>query len=158
MTVRSSRATVRPAHAPPGYAGLLTQLMTNTLDADYETVAAARRRVPKQADGRARAALFGALAVFGLLIGVSALRTEQTAPQTAAERAELIDRIHSGQSTLDGLHQNIAGLQAEVAALQQSLADDVSDDQALADQLTGLGVAAGTIGVVGPGVQITADD
>jgi uncharacterized protein YlxW (UPF0749 family) len=158
MTVRSNRASALPAHAPPGYAGLLTQLMTNTLDADYETVAAARRRVPKQADGRARAALFGALAVFGLLIGVSALRTEQTAPQTAAERAELIDRIHDGQATLDGLHQSIASLQSDVAAEQQALADDVSNDQALSNQLTDLGVAAGTIGVVGPGVQITADD
>jgi uncharacterized protein YlxW (UPF0749 family) len=159
MTVRSSRSSALPAHAPPGYAGLLTQLTTNTLDADYETVAATRARTPAGVPAsRQRVALFGALVIFGGLLGVSALRTEQTAPQTAAERAELIDRIHSGQSTLDGLHQNIAGLQAEVAALQQSLADDVSDDQALADQLTGLGVAAGTIGVVGPGVQITADD
>jgi uncharacterized protein YlxW (UPF0749 family) len=159
MTVRSIRATVRPTHAPPGYDGLLTQLMTNTLDADYEAVAESRRAAVRQkpASGR-RTALFAALVLFGGLLGVSALRTEQTAPQTAAERTELIDRIHAGQNTLDSLHQSIASLQAEVTALQQALADDVSDDQALADQLTELGVAAGTIGVTGPGVQITVDD
>jgi uncharacterized protein YlxW (UPF0749 family) len=159
MTVRSSRATALPAHAPPGYAGLLTQLMTNTLDADYETVAAKRARAGQTAPAhRQRVALFVALLAFGGLVGVSALRTEQTAPQTAAERAELIDRIQVGQGTLDDLHQDIASLQAEVTALQQGLADDVTDDQALTDRLTSLGVASGTIGVVGPGVQITADD
>jgi uncharacterized protein YlxW (UPF0749 family) len=159
MTVRSSRAPVRPTHAPPGYAGLLTQLMTNTLDADYETVAESRLADPAPApESRRRTALFAALVVFGGLLGVSALRTEQTAPQTAAERTELIARIHAGQGTLDSLHQDIASLQSEVTSLQQALADDVSDDQALAAQLTELGVAAGTIGATGPGVQITADD
>jgi uncharacterized protein YlxW (UPF0749 family) len=159
MTVRSSRAAVRPTHAPPGYAGLLTQLMTNTLDADYESVAESRLADPQPAPAsHRRTALFAALVVFGGLLGVSALRTEQTATQTAAERTELIDRIHAGQGTLDSLHQDIASLQSEVTSLQQALADDVSDDQTLAAQLTELGVAAGTIGVTGPGVQITADD
>jgi uncharacterized protein YlxW (UPF0749 family) len=160
MTVRSSRAIVRPTHAPPGYAGLLTQLMTNTLDADYETVAESRAERPSgTASGpRRRVALFAAVVAFGGLLGVSALRTEQNAPQTAAERAELIDRIHAGQDTLDSLHADIASLQAAVTSLQQGLADDVSDDEALSAQLTELGTSAGTIGVTGPGVQITADD
>jgi uncharacterized protein YlxW (UPF0749 family) len=160
MTVRSSRAIVRPTHAPPGYAGLLTQLMTNTLDADYETVAEARldpANAPPTA-ARRRAALLTVIVAFGGLLGVSALRTEQSAPQAAAERAELIDRIHAGQGTLDSLHQDIASLQGQVTDLQQSLADDVSDDQALSARLTELGVSAGTIGVTGPGVEITADD
>jgi uncharacterized protein YlxW (UPF0749 family) len=160
MTVRSSRAIVRPTHAPPGYAGLLSQLMTNTLDADYETVAEDRRDRPHAPPlvGRRRAALLAVIVAFGGLLGVSALRTEQSAPQAAAERTELIDRIHAGQGTLDSLHQDIASLQGQVADLQQSLADDVSHDQALSAQLTELGVSAGTIGVTGPGVQITADD
>src|SRR4051812_25821968 len=127
MTVRSNRATVRPTHAPPGYAGLLTQVMTNTLDADYELVAREREGKPRSVpNGRRRAMLFVALAAFGGLLGVSALRTEQNAPQTAAERTELVSRIHSGQDTLDSLHQNIALLQGEVTALQQALSDDVA--------------------------------
>jgi uncharacterized protein YlxW (UPF0749 family) len=159
MTVRSGRATVRPTHAPPGYAGLLTQLMTNTLDADYETVAETRAEAPDPAAARrGRVAFFAAVIAFGGLLGLSALRTEQTAPQTAAERAEIIDRIHAGQDTLDGLHQQIASLQSGVTSLQQQLAADVSNDQALASQLTELGVSAGTIGVAGPGVQIVVDD
>jgi uncharacterized protein YlxW (UPF0749 family) len=159
MTVRSSRAVVRPTHAPPGYAGLLTQLMTNTLDADYETVAEGRAGRPRPPlDRRRRAMLFAALVAFGGLLGVSALRTEQTAPQTAAERADLIARIHAGQDTLDSLHQDIASLQSEVTSLQQSLADDVADDESLSDQLTKLGIASGALAVTGPGVQITVDD
>jgi uncharacterized protein YlxW (UPF0749 family) len=108
--------------------------------------------------GRRRAAFLAAVVAFGGLLGVSAYRTEQSAPQTAAERAELIDRIHTGQDTLDSLHQNIASLQGDVTSLQQGLADDVSHDQALSAQLTELGMSAGTIGVSGPGVQINADD
>jgi uncharacterized protein YlxW (UPF0749 family) len=102
--------------------------------------------------------LFAALATFGGLLGVSALRTEQTAPQRAAERDELVSRIHSGQDTLDSLHQEIALLESAVTSLQEGLSDDVADDQALAAQLTELGVASGTIGVAGPGVEVTADD
>jgi uncharacterized protein YlxW (UPF0749 family) len=159
MTVRSSRAIVRPTHAPPGYAGLLTQLMTNTLDADYEMVAEDRDGRPRPPlDRRRRAMLFAALVAFGGLLGVSALRTEQTAPQTAAERAELISRIHTGQGTLDSLHQDIANLQSEVTSLQQSLADDVADNQSLSDELTTLGIASGALAVTGPGVHITVDD
>jgi uncharacterized protein YlxW (UPF0749 family) len=159
MTVPSSRSIVRPTHAPPGYAGLLTQLMTNTLDADYEAVAAGRDRATAPAGAiRGRIAVFAALALFGGLLGVSALRTEQTAPQRAAERTELIDRIHDGQHTLDSLHEDIAALQAGVTSLQQGLADDVSDDQQVAAQLTELGVSAGTIAVAGPGAENTADD
>jgi uncharacterized protein YlxW (UPF0749 family) len=159
MTIRSSRAIVRPSHAPPGYAGLLTQLMTNTLDADYETVAESRAKQPAPApSGRRRTILFAALVAFGGLLGVSALRTEQTAPQAAAERADIVARIHAGQDTLDSLHQDIAALQSEVTSLQQALADDVAHDQSLSAELTELGIASGALAVTGPGVQITVDD
>jgi uncharacterized protein YlxW (UPF0749 family) len=142
-----------------GYTGLLTQLMTNTLDADYETVAARRERSAAAAPvARRRTALFAAIVVFGGLLGVWGVRTVETAPQRAAERTELVDRVHAAQGTLDSLHQDIAALQADVTSLQQGLSDDVSDDQQLAEQLTELGVSAGTIGVTGPGVQITADN
>jgi uncharacterized protein YlxW (UPF0749 family) len=155
VTASGSRAT----HAPPGYTGLLTQIMTNTLDADYETVAVSRGGPREPAGGlRGRAGLLAVVVAFGGLLGVSALRTEQTAPQRAAERAELIDRIHEGQQKLDTLHADIASLQGAITALQQALADAVGNDRELSAQLTELGVAAGTVAVSGPGVEITADD
>ena len=80
--------------APPEYVGLLTQVMTNTLDEDYATVAAKRRLdpAPRPTTSRGqRVALVASLVAFGLLVGVSALKTDRDRPETEAERAELVD-------------------------------------------------------------------
>jgi uncharacterized protein YlxW (UPF0749 family) len=140
-----------------GYQELLTQIMTNTVDADYEVVAQRRGQ-----NGRDRSSigvgLVAATVVFGVMIGVSALRTEQGRSQADAERAELVDQIHDRQDRLDAMHAELAGLQDEVTELQAALSADVNNDHSLSSQLTSLGLDSGVLAVTGPGMVITVDD
>jgi len=140
------------------YAGLLTQVMTQTLDQDYLDVA--QRRGPHVDDSppRWRIGAVLVLLLFGLMVGLSALKTDQDQPLIATERAKLIEQIESNQHELDGQQANLASLSDEVATLQQRLTASVADDRELAGQLTALGVDAGTIAVTGPGVAVTVDD
>jgi uncharacterized protein YlxW (UPF0749 family) len=146
-----------PAHQPGEYSGLLTQLMTNTMDADYDEVARTRREGPTR-EFHVGIGLLAVVAVFGLMLGVSAIRTEESRPQADAERAELVDQIHVRQTRLDAMHRELTDLQDEVTALQKALTSSVNSDRAVAQQLTDLGVDAGSLAVTGPGVVITADD
>lgn len=160
----------------PSYAGLLTDLMTHTLDADY-AVAAARRRAAGDAAGAAggpetagagggkprrtlsnRAGVVVAVTVFGVLLGVSALKTSQDQPQATAERAELIEQIEARQSALDGLHAELSALEGGVGGLQQALANQAEATSRLTADLRDLGVTAGTVAVSGPGMVITLDN
>lgn len=139
------------------YAGLLTEVMTNTMDQDYESVARSRGvdRGPRR---RPAAALWAVAAVFGLMLGASAIRTEQQRPEADAERAELVAQIHQREDALDAMQGRLTDLRAEIGAMQNSLAAAVTDDDAMAAQLAELGAAAGTVAVSGPGVVITVDD
>ena len=147
--------------APPrAYVGLLTEVMTNTLDEDYATVAAQRRRTgvkPSPSRG-GRVALLAAIAVFGVLIGVSALKTDQDRPETEAERAELITQIQNRQDDQEALSRQINEVSDDVTKLQGAVGDEVSRNSSIVAQLETLGVDAGTLAVSGPGMEITADD
>lgn len=151
-------AAVTDASGQTQYAGLITQIMTTTLDADYETVS--RTRAPHAAGDKPRrhVGLVAVLATFGLMLGVSAVKTEQDAGTADRERAALVDQIHTRQDTLDGLHGKLTTLQDDTTSLQVRLADDVNSDQALSDELSDLGVASGGLAVTGPGIAITVDD
>lgn len=155
MTTRAGGAG-DDGRPPVQYAGLLTEVMTNTLDADYEQVAQSPRAAARRPAGPIP--VIAVFTVFGLMVGVSALQTEQDRPREAAERAELVDQIHSRQDRLDDLHAEQAALEDSVSRLQGTLADDVNDDQQLSGELTRLGIDAGTLTVTGPGVVVTVDD
>lgn len=140
------------------YVGLLTQIMTQTLDQDYLDVA--QRREPSSGNSPPRLQL-GAVAVlllFGLLLGLAALNTAQEKPVVAAERAELIAQIESHEGKLQDQQAMLASLSAEVTRLQQQLTVNVTVNRSLDDRLISLGVDAGTLGVTGPGVEVTVDD
>ncbi len=146
------------ASGAPQYAGLLTSVMSTTLDEDYETVARTRASndAPDQRSGRV--GVIVVLAALGLLMGISALKTEQEAPLAARERDGLIDQIHVRQDRLDGLNAEQIALQAQLTALQKELTDGADDDRVLSNELTSLGVASGSLAVSGPGVSVTVDD
>lgn len=152
------------AEKPPGpasshHVGLLTQVMTNTLDADYATVAARRRHAPAAKSGAVSGAtVVAVLVAFGLLVGVSALTTEQDQPKVAAERAELVEQVRYRQGRVDSLYGDLAALQTRVAGLQGELTTAIARDTQLRGRLEVLAVAAGTVAVTGPGIAITADD
>lgn len=162
-----------PTSPPPRqYVGLLTEIMTNTLDEDYATVAAKRSRadvgVGASRDGTERAgtvpghgrhvALLAVLAAFGLMIGVSFVKTDQERPQAQAERDELVTQIHNAQDDQDSVTRQISAVQDQVTRLQGSVGDEVSRNSAITSRLETLGLSAGTIGAQGPGMVITTDD
>jgi uncharacterized protein YlxW (UPF0749 family) len=146
------------------YVGLLTQVMTNTLDEDYATVAATRRTEPGPSDKERpngsgnRVALLAVIAAFGLMIGVSALKTDQDRPETDAERAELVSQIQKLQDEQEDLSRSVNSVSDEVTQLQAQIADVVSQTSSIDQRLETLGVDAGTVPVTGPGMVITVDD
>jgi uncharacterized protein YlxW (UPF0749 family) len=132
--------------------------MNNTYDADYETVSARRAGAPRPTGGAGPVWLAVGLAAFGVILGMSALSTEEARPGVEAERAELVDQIQKRQSVLDALAGQASTLQDDITALSESVAAGVSNNQELNEQLDTLGVAAGTVAVSGPGVTVTTDD
>ena len=130
--------------------------MTNTLDADYETVAAAP--AAERGDDRRRrpAGLRSSrsLVAFGVLLGVAALRTEQERPAAEAERAELVDQIHQRPGPARRAAPAARPTsQDQVTSLQASARPTTSTATAGSSQRARRASAssAGTVAVTGPG-------
>jgi uncharacterized protein YlxW (UPF0749 family) len=154
----------RPESGSPSYVGLLTELMTNTLDEDYRAVATREAAAEGRSGADTRSGLsrrvgaLAAVAAFGVLMSVSALKTAEERPQTLAERDQLIDQIEARQARLDSLHETLASREAHLARLQQQLAHRVSTVSRLDGEIETLAVNAGMMAVSGPGLVITVDD
>lgn len=133
--------------------------MSNSLDLDYATVAA-RRPAGERRRSKPSAPLTVAVvvAVFGVMIAVSAVRTWQQRPAAAAERAQLVSQIHARQHRLDALHAQLGTLETTVGSLQKSTSDALARERALTGSILSLGGIAGTGAVTGPGVSILTDD
>jgi uncharacterized protein YlxW (UPF0749 family) len=158
MTPRHSGA---PSPLPARhYDDLLTQIMGGAIDPDYR-VAAARRDAPvpgRSQPSAGRTATVAAVAAFGVLIGVSALQTEEDRPAQVAERAQLVAQIHSRQTRLADLHSELTSLQEDVSTQQLRLGRQIVSQRQLDDQVTELATLAGATEVAGPGVTVTVDD
>ena len=135
---------------------LLTQIVSGAVDQDY--VVAAQRRPLSGGGGHVRTQLIAVLAAFGIMIGVSAMKTEQDQPAQIAERNQLIEQIHSRQNRLNALHAELSLLETDVRARQGLLAQNVASDSQLTERLSTLGMTAGTVATMGPGVSVTVDD
>jgi uncharacterized protein YlxW (UPF0749 family) len=153
--------TARPPQADPGtpprhYDDLLTQVLSTALDRDY---LAASRRDDGQNRSSARTPTFlVVVALFGILIGLSALQTVRDRPAQEAQRAQLVDEIHRRQERLNGMHDTLTSLQADVTREQAAVATALGEQVALGNRLAMLAVAAGTVPVTGPGVTVTVDN
>jgi len=150
-----------PAHRPQPareYVGLLTEVMNNTFDADYETVAARRAGEPDRTGGSGSIWLAAGLAAFGVILGISALSTEESQSGVEAERAELVRQIQDRQAELDAMAGEVSSLQDQITDLSAAVDREVSTNQELTGRLEALSVASGTTSVTGPGVVVTVDD
>ncbi len=156
--VTTARPAARPEIPPPVGGGLLSELMTNTLDEDYRTVAAQGGRAAPPAVGANRLGALAAITAFGVLLSVSAVKTEQDRPQALVERAQLIDSIRARQQHLDGLHATLSTLQSQIGQLQTTVAEQSSTGTRQSGSLTTLGMLSGASPVSGPGVVVTVDD
>ncbi|MEP7022148.1 MAG: DUF881 domain-containing protein [Pseudonocardiales bacterium] len=142
----------------PPHAGLLSQVMSSTLDADYQ--AAADRSRARGNPRRPGQGITSALVVllFAMMLAVSALRTEQQRPAAAAERDMLVAQIHARQHRLDDLQTQVSDLEAAVAAAQVRTADRRDAQRQTDAAVLSLAAVAGGGEVTGPGVRVLASD
>jgi uncharacterized protein YlxW (UPF0749 family) len=122
----------------------LSELLNNTLDPGYRA-AAARNRPARWWDGPL---VWLACLVVGLMLVVAYQQTHLAAPARDAARQELISRIEAAQSTANRLDAQAKQLAGQVAALRD--AELPGNDAAV----RAAEVAAGTVAVTGPGMQV----
>ena len=96
------------------------------------------------------------MAVFGVMIAVSAVRTGSSARPAGGRASAARDQIHARQHRLDALHCAARDLGDDVA-LQKSTSG-ARRERALTGSVHSLGGIAGTGAVTGPGVSILTDD
>ncbi len=163
-------------HSPPrrSFNSLLDHLASESLDDDYAVVA--RRRVaaaavagrpPDRADGPVarrsgtaanRPIVVAVLAVFGVLIGVSALLTSKQAPVVDQQRAELVRALQQQQERLDQERASVRSLRSATARLRQQDRAVAGETSRVLAQSAALQVLAASTPVVGAGVVVTVDD
>jgi uncharacterized protein YlxW (UPF0749 family) len=139
--------------------GLLDYLTTHALDEDYAFVSERTSQTQRPA-GRRRIGLVGALVmvVFAVLVMTAAAQTSRNAGTDEKERRELVSQVSEARSDLQDMRTRLATLQAESAALQTKQLRSDTSARALLDNISLLGVKAGTLAVRGPGVRVVADD
>ncbi len=132
--------------------------MTTTLDQDYQV--AADRRAARPPSPRTSRRLTVALVVvlFGGMIGISAIRTEQQKPANAVERDQLVAQIHARESHLDALHTQLSDLESDVAMLQNTASTSRALQSQTENSISQVAAVAGAGAVSGPGIEITADN
>lgn len=156
MTQEGSRGATTGRATPTE--GLLAQLLNTDVDEEY-LVAAARTASPAAGPSNARRMQISAAVVtFGVLLGVSVIKTERDRPQALVERTQVIAQISARQTRLDRLHNKLRFEQDRVADLQTSVAALVTSASRLGGEADMLGVASGETAVHGPGVVVTADN
>jgi uncharacterized protein YlxW (UPF0749 family) len=167
---------VTDPHSPPrrSFTSLLDHLANESLDDDYAVVAR-RRAAAAQAPGPPADAADGTvtqrsgtagnrpivvavLAVFGVLIGVSALLTSKQAPVVDQQRAELVRALQQQQEQLDQERASVRRLRSATARLRQQDRTVAGESSRVLARSAALQVLAASTPVVGAGVVVTVDD
>jgi uncharacterized protein YlxW (UPF0749 family) len=147
---------------PVGYSvgstGLLSELMSNTLDRDYQLVASTRSGRAPRSRSSALVTVAVVIAVFGAMLAISAVRTAQQRPADNAQRAQIVSQIHVRQRHLDVLHAELGTLETQVGRLQGSASTAAQQLSKLTNQVAVLAGPTGTEPVTGPGIVVTTDD
>ncbi|WP_051549370.1 DUF881 domain-containing protein [Nocardioides sp. URHA0032] len=136
---------------------LLTLITQQSLDEDYRHVAD-RKALEPGAQRRTSGIAAIVVAVFGVLVTVAALQTQQGEDVRSASRTTLITQIDEGRANLSELQRRIVRLR-ELNVGLQSHRDEVTSDQLGAEaRVQRLAASTGFGAVTGPGVKITVDD
>lgn len=146
-----------PLAAPrlDGPAELLAR-WTRTGDDEYVTFA---RRTGRRPPGRSGLAAFGAaIAILAALITVSALQTQEGAPQAALDRQALIDRLEEDRARVAAISTRIDDLNGRIEALSAEYVTAGGVLTSTQAQLDTLGVLAGSSAAIGPGVRVSVND
>ena len=137
---------------------LITEMMQRPLDPGYATAAESRRKAGlPPATGHRSPMLVIVAVLIGALLATSALALR--APTTSASKIKgaLVDRIEASRSHADAQTRLIATLRNEINTAQAAALGRQSETL-LAEELSRLELAAGTVPVTGPGLVLTVDD
>jgi uncharacterized protein YlxW (UPF0749 family) len=153
---------------------LLDRIVRQSLDEDYQVVAArkarSRRRPgpgqrsrhrppqPPARTGRPRQVAAAVMGAFGVLVAIAAVQTSRNAPAENASRASLIEQVQARRDTVAQLQERLDRLRATTTTLRASLAETTEEQQALVARVERLEVRTGFTAVTGPGVRISVDD
>jgi uncharacterized protein YlxW (UPF0749 family) len=137
---------------------LLTEIVETALEPGYAAAAAARAdaegSAPRRGAGRSLAVLAGTI-LLGLFLGVAAVVADASDPQQTQSRSDLVAEVEESSAQVAELQETATTLRAEVTALQRELLLTTDEDPA---QLLDLEVAAATVAVTGPGLEVRIDD
>ena len=137
---------------------LITEMMQRPLDPSYAAAAESRQKSGLPAATGHRSPLLVVVAILiGALLTISALALR--APETAASqiKSALVGRIEARRADADAQTRLIATVRSEINAAQAAALTRQSQS-GLADALSRLEMAAGTVPVMGPGLVLTVDD
>ena len=147
--------------------GLLNYITATSLDEDYAHVAS-RRSTASPSDGNdsapppspRRPGLLGlaVVAVFGVLVATAAVQTERTAGESATSRESLVKQVNDRKAELASLRTRANQLSHQVTTLRNTVLDATTQGRAAQAKLARLGVAAGAVPTVGPGIRVRLDD
>lgn len=145
-----------PSRRPDASMSLLTDLMTNSLDAGYAD-AAARRRTGETRAAPSWVLLLG-LAGVGLLLTVSAVQTHSRASGAAQTRDALVAEIDARSSANDRLSASLDRRRSQVTAQRQDTLRLTDEGKVLARTLTTFEDTTGTGAVQGPALVVQVRD
>jgi len=137
---------------------LITEMMQRPLDPGYAAAAESRAKAGlPRATGHQGPMLVLVAVLIGALLAASALALR--APETTAIKikSDLVGRIEARRAHADAQTRLIAIVRSEINAAQAAALSQQSQS-GLADALTRLELAAGTVPVKGPGLVLTVDD
>jgi len=137
---------------------LINEVMQRPLDPGYAAAADSRQQSGLPPATGHRSPLLVVIAVLiGVLLATSALALR--APETSASRVKtyLVGRIEAIRGQAEAQTRLIARVQGEIDNAQAAALSRQSETL-LADELSRLELAAGTVPVTGPGLVLTVDD
>ena len=137
---------------------LLTEMMERPLDPGYAAAAENRQRSGLPPATGHRSPLLVIVAVLiGALLAISALALRVPETTASSAKAYLVSRIEAMRVHADGQTRLIATVRREIDNAQAAALGRQSETL-LAEELSRLELAAGTVPVTGPGLVLTVDD
>jgi uncharacterized protein YlxW (UPF0749 family) len=138
---------------------LLDVVIRNSLDEDYQHVAAVRAaagEAPGQRPMRWRAAVI--IGIFALLLVVAVVQKQSEAGTDALAREALIHQMGTKSQELRDANRQVGELRDEIQSLNSSLARLTRSERSAAAANLSLGAIAGYAAVAGEGVKVTLDN